>query len=259
MHGLLIQPTVDTLDEYETFAADYDLGFELVDFAYPDVLDGDVRAVVDRYKSLPDPRRLVSAHGPFLDLYLNSPDPAVRAVAVKRINQTLSLAAELELKFVVFHTNRLPMITAPAFHENWVRSNAAFWSEAVHEHDITVVLENMWDTSPELVARVLEAVDSPRLKVCLDTAHHLLFSQESLERWFAVLGENIAYLHLCDNLGELDNELALGTGVVDFRELTRLTKRSGAQPVAVIETPTLERIEASMRFLQGEWLYPLDC
>ncbi|PZS06957.1 MAG: hypothetical protein DLM64_15600 [Solirubrobacterales bacterium] len=98
MHGLLSQPTVDTLDEYETFAADHNLGFELVDFAYPNVLDGDARAVVDRYKSLPDPRRLVSAHGPFLDLYLNSPDPAVRAVAVERIKKTLALADELELQ-----------------------------------------------------------------------------------------------------------------------------------------------------------------
>jgi sugar phosphate isomerase/epimerase len=258
MHGVLIQPTVETLDDYVAFAVEYDLGFELVDFADPAVLDGDLAAVVDHYKSFADQERLVSAHGPFLDLYLNSPDSAIRRVAAERIGRTLAVADELGVQFVVFHTNCLPMITHSGYYENWVRSHVHFWRKVVEEHSTTVVLENMWDRSPEHIARVLDGVGSPRLRACLDTGHHLLFSREPLERWFEVLGENIAYLHLTDNLGDVDSELALGTGVVDWAEVTRLVARSGAQPLAVIETPTIERIRASLRFLESGHVYPFE-
>jgi sugar phosphate isomerase/epimerase len=256
MRGLLIQPTLDTLNEYGTLAVEHDLGFELVDFAYPGVLDGDLAAVVHSYRSSVEKARLVSAHGPFLDLYINSPDPAIRRVAGERIRRTLTVADELGLRFVVFHTNCLPMMTHTAYYENWVKSHVEFWSEVVEQHGTTVLLENMWDKSPELIARVLEGVGSSRLKACLDTGHHVLFARESLERWFEVLGTKIAYLHLTDNLGEVDDELALGTGVVDWRELSRLIARYGDQPLAVIETPTMERIRASLRFLEAERIYP---
>lgn len=253
---LLIQPTAATLDEYAAFAAERDLGFELVDFADPAVLDGDLAAVVHRYKSFPDQDRLVSAHGPFLDLYINSPDPAIRRVAAERIGRTLAVADELGLGFVVFHTNCLPMMTHAAYYENWVRSHVEFWQDVVDQHATTVLLENMWDSSPELIARVIEGVDSPHLEACLDTGHHLLFSHESLARWFELLGEKITYLHLTDNLGEEDNELVLGTGKVGWPELSRLVDRCAQRPVAVIETPTMERIRASLDFLEERRLYP---
>lgn len=256
MQRLLIQPTIETLDEYADFAAERDLGFELIDFAWPAVLDGDLTAVVDRYKSFGERDRLVSAHGPFLDLYINSPDPAIRRVAVERINRTLGVADELGLRFVVFHTNCLPMITYSSYYDNWARSHTDFWREVVEQHATTVLLENVWDKSPEHIARVLEGVGSPQLKVCLDTAHRQLFSREPLERWFEVLGGDIAYLHVVDTLGELDDEPVLGTGVVDWSEVSRLVGRYAGEPVAVIETPTLDRIRASLSFLQAERIYP---
>ena len=248
---------MEKLDEYAAFADEHQLGFELVDFAYPAVLDGDLPAVVDRYKSFPAQDRLVSAHGPFLDLYINSPDPAIRRVAAERIGRSLAAADELGLRFAVFHTNCLPMITHAAYYDNWVHSNVEFWREVVEQHATTVLLENMWDSSPERIARVLEGVDSPRLKACLDTGHHLLFSREPLERWFELLGENLAYLHLTDNLGDEDSELALGSGAVDWTEVSRLADRCAGQPVAVIETPTMERIRASLGFMEAQHVYPL--
>ena len=256
MPDVLIQPTVQTLAQYGALAVEYDLGFEVVDLAYPAVFDGDPAAVVDAYKSFAEQDRLVSAHGPFLDLYLNSPDPEVRRVAARRIERALAVADELGLRFIVFHTNCLPMMTHAEYYENWVRSHAEFWGEMVERYGTTVVLENMWDKTPEHIARVLDGVGSPRLKACLDTGHHLLFSRESLERWFEVLGDRIAYLHLTDNLGDEDSELALGTGLVDWAEVTKLVARYGEEPPAVIETPTIERIRASLRFLKTEHLYP---
>lgn len=258
MGRLLIQPTVRTLDDYSVFASEHGLGFEVVDFAFPDVLDSDVAAVLDRYRSFVGQEPLVSAHGPFLDLYLNSPDAAIRRVAAERIGQALTVADELGLQFVVFHTNWLPMVRWPAYSERWVEFHVRFWAEVLDEHHTTVLLENMWDASPEPLARVLGGVGSPRLKACLDTGHHLLFSHEPLERWFRVLGSNIAYLHLTDNMGDVDSELALGTGVVDWPELTTLVDRYCDQPYAVIETAGLERIRASLSFLQKEGIYPFD-
>ncbi len=259
MSRLLLQPTVETLEAYCAFAVEHDLGFEVVDFAFPDLLDGGARATVDRYRAtLADESRLVSIHGPFLDLYVNSPDAAIRRVAKERITQTLAIADELQLEFVVFHTNCLPMMGRDAYYQRWVDAHVDLWREVTALHDITVVLENMWDKSPELIARVLDGVDSPRLKVCLDTGHHHLFSRESLERWFSCLGENIAYLHLTDNMGDFDSELVLGTGVVRWREMTALVDRYCDRPVAVIETAGLEGIRASLSFLRREHVYPFD-
>lgn len=61
-----------------------------------------------------------------------------------------------------------------------------------------------------------------------------------------------------DNHGEADDELALGTGVVDWGEVTRLIDRHCDQPVAVIETSTLEEIRDSLTFLEAEHVYPFN-
>lgn len=103
---------------------------------------------------------------------------------------------------------------------------------------------------------VLDEVGSPRLKACLDTGHRLLFSRESLERWFEVLGDRIVYLHPTDN-SETRTPSSCSVPAWSTGPRSQSWPLAYAhEPLAVIETPTLERVRASSRFLQRERVYP---
>lgn len=256
MTRALIQPSIDTFDEYSKFAKDNDLGFEIVDFAFPDVLSERYENVLKKYEEKQDKSKLLSAHGAFFDLYINSPDFAVKDVARKRIIQNLETAQKLGLKFVVFHTNCLPMMGREAYYDNLVKEHVVFWKEMVEKFDVTILLENMWDKTPKYIARVIERVDSPKIGVCLDTGHHNVFSEAPLEEWFSHLGKYTPYLHLTDNKGDYDAELVLGEGTIDWKKFSELVKQYCNSPYVVIEVADLQMIETSMKFLKRNKIYP---
>jgi sugar phosphate isomerase/epimerase len=182
----------------------------------------------------------------------------VKKVAQDRIIQNLEIAKKLDLKYTVFHTNSLPMMGKEDYYENWVKEHVAFWKEMISKYDVTILLENMWDKTPEYVARVFEEVDSPRLKLCFDTGHHHIFSEVSLEDWFKRLGKHIACFHLNDNHGDKDSELTLGEGTFPWKEWGDLVLKYCDSPIVVMEMKNLEMIDKSVNFLKEQKVYPFD-
>lgn len=257
MGRILIQPMLNTLAEYDSFAAQHDFDFEIVDFAFPNTLAGDYEPEVEAYREYAGLDRCISQHGAFMDLYINSPDPGIRELAWQRIEANLNIAQALDIQYVVFHTNRLSQVLHPAYTERWIKMHAEVWQEMLaHYPGVTVLLENMWDSSPEPVAAVLDAVNSDRLGVCFDTGHWNLFSEASMEDWFERLGARIAYIHLNDNRGDIDDESPAGQGSIDWRHFGQMVERYLDQPHVVLEVGDLTRIQTTMDYLTGQGVYP---
>ena len=255
---ILIQPTLATFDEYQKYANENNFDFEIVDFASSDVLDSSPEELVKQYLAKEDSSRLISMHGAFIDLYINSPDSTIKKAAQNRIIQNLEIAKELGLKYVIFHTNNLPMMGREAYYEGWVKEHVSFWKEIIARYDVTILLENMWDKTPEYVARVIEEVNSPQLKLCFDTGHFNVFSEVPIEEWFKRLGSNIAYLHLNDNKGDRDSELTLGEGTIDWKKVSDLVLEHCNKPLVVIELKNLQMIESSVLYSKKNKLYPYN-
>lgn len=256
MGRILIQPTLDTLEDYTAFAEENDFDFEIVDFAFPAGLTGDYMAVVEEYRQRGPAARLVAQHGAFMDLYLNSFDSDVRNIAERRYLANMEIARELNLKYVIFHTNLIPLIKHEVYRQRWVEAQAAFWLARLEEFPVTVLLENMWDPDPFVLSDLLAAVGSNRLKVCFDTGHFNIFSGVPMREWFETLGNDIVYIHLNDNMGDVDNEMAAGDGTVDWAEFDRLVREFCDAPHIVLELSDMERLQRTLAYLQAEKIYP---
>jgi len=113
---------------------------------------------------------------------------------------------------------------------------------------VTICLENHYAyeyhdqhelfSTPEEFLPVLEAVDSPALRFCLDYGHSEMTNntEELLER----LSPYLAYTHLADNMGIDDDHLAFGRGVVPWREVLEKTKSVGYAGPFIVEFPVRE-------------------
>lgn len=256
MGRILIQPTLSTLEEYLPFTDKHGFGFEVVDFAIPERGAGDYEAAIRHYQSHVPREKLISKHAAFKDLYINSPDPLIRGVSERRYDTNLQIADQLGLEYVVFHSNILPVIRHEAYRQNWVKTQAEFWSSKLSEHPFTVLLENMWDPDPSALSALIAAVGVENLGVCFDTGHCNIFSSVPMREWFERLGTHIGYIHLNDNLGDVDNELPAGEGSVDWIEFNQLVQDCCDEPLVVLELSDLKRVAKTINYLQENKIFP---
>lgn len=252
-------PDHQRFEEFLSYAKEEGCNLEIASFAYPDVLDGGWEEILEDHRDkLQDFRGRVSLHGPFLDLFLHSQDQRIKEVARDRIFQSLEIASRLGAEYVVFHGNFSPLIGHESYRKHWIAQNFYFWSEVLSRYRITVLLENLWEPTPDLYRELLDRVNSPRLKVCLDTGHVNVFSQATLEEWLAALGNDVAYVHVNDNQGRLDNELVPGEGNIDWQSFSESITRSGIAPSIVFEVGTLQKTIRSIEYFRERDLYPFN-
>jgi len=259
MKRIIIQPTLKSFDEYERYANENKFYLEIVDFAFPDVINKNINKLVRDYqKKLKLNKKELSMHGAFIDIYIHSPDELIKNASRERIIQNLNVAKKLGVKSIISHTNSLPMMGREAYYDNWVKENILFWKEIIKKYKINILLENMWDKNPQLIRRVIDGVGSDKLRVCFDTGHCHIFSTVSMEEWFKELGKYITYIHLNDNHGDADLELPLGDGSIDWEKFNNYVKKYCNNPDVVFELKNIERIQKSINFLKKSRLYPFD-
>lgn len=259
MSKIYVQPPDEkAFDPFLEYAKENDYNLEIASFAYSSVLDTNWEEMLtDHQGKLQGFPGLISLHGVIQEMIVHSRDRRIREVAEKRIYHNLEIAKALNARYVVFHGNFNPLIRQESYRRNWIERNAEFWSGVLDRYDdLTVLLENLWEPGPEVFERLLEEARSPRLKICFDTGHANIFSQVGFEEWLLALGENIAHVHVNDNDGEEDHELAPGEGNINWREFSELLGEHRMTPNIVFEVGTIERTEQSVEYFTKQEIYP---
>lgn len=252
-------PDHDSFDAFLVYAKEQGHNLEIASFAYSNILDTRWQDILKDYqRKLGGFDRVISIHGAFQDLIIHSRDNQVRAVARQRVFQNLDIARELNAKYIVFHANFNPLIGHESYRRNWLEQNASFWSEVLNKYDVTVLLENVWEPTPDIFKTLLNAVNSPYLKVCFDTGHANIFSKVPFGEWLDVLRDDIPYMHINDNEGKIDNELVPGQGTIDWPEFSDLLQRYEITPDIVFEVGTLEKTRQSLEYFQEGNIYPFN-
>lgn len=193
-------------------------------------------------------------HGACFDIYLSSPDQKIREVSRARIIQTCQIAKELKLGRIVFHTNYLPTVMFNPYIDNWLIENQLFWIEIIKEFDLKILIENSFDQDPELILRLIEAVNSDNIGICLDIGHCNL-SKTSIKNWIEKLKDHIIQLHINDNNGILDRHLAVGDGIINWEDVSNLISLNRLEPIIVFEMYTLSDIRRSIEFINKKDLF----
>lgn len=248
---------INALEGQLSDAVDYCLeegvGVEVTAFAYPGNLDDGFRDRVERHLRLVNDVTPLLVHGPFLDLYVTSPDPKIVAVATDRHEQALAAAASIGASIYVAHLNSIPLIRNQAYQERFVEVAAEFWlplADQAQQAGTTIVLENMWEPDPALQRQVVEAANHPSLKASFDNGHALVFSTRPGAEWIRVLGRALAHVHLHDNDGTYDQHLAVGEGVEDWKNLITAWREHAPDSTLVVESDDLEVNKRSLRALR---------
>jgi sugar phosphate isomerase/epimerase len=199
--------------------------------------------------------RRITLHGPFQDLAPGALDDGVLAASRRRLRQAFRYLPVFQPVAVVCH------LGYEARHyawdqERWLVRSAATWKELAAlaaPYGVTVMLENVHETEPELFLEVLGRAGSPNLKVCFDVGHLLAFSTGDFPLWLETLAPVIGHLHLHDNLGDHDTHLALGAGRVPLRETLDYLASRGCRPLITLEPHQEGSLDSSLDHLAGIW------
>ena len=248
----LIIPCRGRMEESLALAAKYNAGFEFNDFFSPDILESpcDTENLIEFFNSKPLPT-YNTLHGAFFDITVFSYDVRIRRVSDLRIHQSLDIARRIKnVGAVVFHSNINPQISSQPYTDNWLSRNIEYWSGILEEYkDINIYIENMFDDSPESLARLSDALCRySNYGVCFDYAHASL-SGTSPEVWSRALSCRIKHVHINDNDLKSDLHLALGTGKIDWMRFDKLRNDCFAASPVLIETTLIENQRTSFELL----------
>ncbi len=255
MSNFLIIPRLENLEESCELADKYGFGFEYNDFFSPAVLD-DTKTQEEirlRYMAQELPVQC-TMHGAFLDVLVFSEDKEIRNISRKRVIQSIEAADKIGAKAVVFHTNHNPLLTSESYVKNWLDRNESFWREILAKYPAaSVCMENMFDDSPEMLARLAERLsDLNGFGVCLDYAHAASFGRNTpLNEWVQRLAPYVRHMHINDNDLKNDLHLAVGSGRINWTEFKKYYFEYFTDCTVLIETSGIEEQKMSAEFLKN--------
>jgi sugar phosphate isomerase/epimerase len=193
-------------------------------------------------KRLSDAELTVTFHAPFMDLRPGAIDPKIRQATIDRLRQAFDLVPYFRPVTVVCH---------PSFDERyyvsnrqvWLENSIATWSyfiKLAEEMDTVITLENVYETDPEPLSRLLAAFTSPRIRFCFDTGHFNVFSRTPLEMWIEKLAGYLGQLHIHDNGGTGDDHLPVGEGNFPFTAFFAMLGKLNLSPLVTVESHSEE-------------------
>lgn len=258
---VLLSAGLNNFEECVELARKYNLGIEVMAFAFPHILDGDWQEVLEYYKDmLADISGPITMHGPFMDMVSGSPDERVNAVTYHRYAQALRIAKDLGAKQVVFHANYIGLLHNEFYRTGWHQRNVDFWGplgDYAQEYDVIVAIENMWEFDPTIIGNLLKELKHPYLKACLDIGHAHLFSDRNFRfnYWLETMEDYIIELHMNNNNGIMDEHHGFDWehGVLNYTNLMPKLRQLPIKPDMVLEMDQVKDMADSLHhFKLGE-------
>lgn len=257
---VLLSASRNNIQESVDLALERNLGIEVMAFAFPDILDGDWHETLKEYKEILRPLQgALTLHGPFMDMVSGSPDPRINAVCVARYSHAIRLAAELGAKQVVLHANFIGSLHNTFYREGWHKRNVEFWmpmAEYAEQHRVLILLENMWEFDPTIIADLLREVNHPSLRTCLDVGHAHLFSdpQYTFEYWLRTMEPWLTEIHMNNNNGIIDEHHGFDweRGVLDYHQILPKIRSINPDLDLVLEMDLVEDMRDSLHYFRIE-------
>ena len=175
-------------------------------------------------------------HGPFNELFPCAIDPKARELARLRYRQAFVLARRYGAEKVVLHGGYNPWLYYPQW---YIAQSIRFWKDFLTEipEGITVCLENVMEETPEMLLSIVQAVDDPKIRLCLDVGHSNAYSQIPVLQWLETSSPCLSHLHIHNNNGSGDTHSPLDAGTIPVRELLRRRQRLCPGVTVTLELP----------------------
>ena len=221
-------------------AEKYSLGLELTQFCTAmnmdenfDVWDQSVRECMKSAEKF-------VLHAPFAELTPCAIDPLVKRVSLHRLKQAADLCARYGVRRMVVHSGFVPNVYFPVW---YLDQGVPFFQELLSNlpDDFELLIENVLDPTPDLLFSLIERIDDPRARVCLDVGHAFCVSKVPLGDWLNALSPFIAHLHLHDNDSTFDAHLAPGCGKIGYPAFFDVLEETVPRATWTFECPDADR------------------
>lgn len=168
---------------------------------------------------------------------------AERAETLERARKALRFTRALGASYMVIHPLMPFGDSADPDPALTHRINRDFFEKllpAAAEAGVVICLENVPMPALSLasaasVKSFAEEMDSPFLRVCLDTGHALVTGEDPKD-CVRLLGPLLACVHIHDNHGQRDEHLRPGDGSIDWNAFAESLKETGFDGVFSLET-----------------------
>lgn len=204
-----ILKTIGTIEELNIEELNsFNVGVEIQDFTEPNLSLDEINIIIDKYKEkFKGFNNIKALHGPFLDLKPSSPDKLIREVSYNRYLYTINAAKELDIDYLIFHSQINPYLNQPSLRKLNNIQNKEFWLEILKEvpdYKGIILLENIFEETPTMLKDLIETIDLPNIKINLDIGHAKL-GKVPLKEWIKELKDYIYYIHIHSNDGLYDD------------------------------------------------------
>lgn len=228
----------DTIKKSADLAAELDTGLEISRLPGVKRIDDDFPAIIkdlqEQLEGFEGPRTF---HGLFSDLNPACKDAAIKKIVEKRFQQSFEAAVAIRAESVVLHSGHKGMKHKISV-ANYIDNSIKFWKEYIKQFEdngIYACIENVLEDSPDNLIKIVDEVNSPFLKVCLDTGHANLCSQIPASKWIKAYGDRLHHMHLHNNFKTNDDHAGFQYGCVNFLDVIESLKSQSFPPVIVFE------------------------
>jgi sugar phosphate isomerase/epimerase len=201
-------------------------------------LDGLARPEVQRIAAqLSGQGCRITLHAPFWDLSAGSIDPFIRQVTRLRLQQFLDMATLFQPVQMVCHGGYDSRHHGSDW-QRYLERSLDLWETLLVRAEmlkVPLLLENVWEESPDFHRTLFARLPSAYLGFCLDVGHQHSFSKTDLTVWLEAMQDWLCEIHLHDNHGDRDAHLPVGQGNIDFEVLFRFLKKTNKRPVLTLE------------------------
>lgn len=242
--------TIDSLnmEEFE----ELNIGIEIQDFTEPNLSLDEINMIIHRYKTkFKEFKNIKALHGPFLDLKPSSPDKLIREVSYNRYLYTINVAKELNIDYLIFHSQINPYLNQPSIRKLNNIQSKEFWEEILKEvpdYKGIILLENIFEETPSMLKELIETINLPNVKINLDIGHANL-GKVTLEEWIKELKDYIFYIHIHSNDGLYDNHQT--PTLEEIKELYYLLDKYNINPVLSLEYKVNDLKEEIKKYRKG--------
>ena len=159
-------------------------------------------------------------HGPFTEIIPAAIDPLMRDMGMKRLKQGYDVAKHFGIRKMVVHNGWLPYMYFKSYQ---AEKGAEFWQKFMENkgREFILAVENFLEDEPLMIRDMMERIEDPRIRLCLDVGHANCMSSPryGVEDWIRELGPYITHFHLHNNDGRSDTHNGFTDGTLDMEEV----------------------------------------
>lgn len=256
------QLTVLDLDRHRDWIFEKGRDIELPEFCMADILSNPGPFIDMARAKLKGWKGRLGIHGPFSGFELDVRDREIRAVVQARLDAALDVCGKLEARQMVIHSpydawDAHNLDNGPRDREKSVRAVLDTLEPALNraaDMGVELVLENIRDTDPTLRRAIVEAADSPALRLSVDIGHaewaHVSAGAPPVDGFIRDGGNLLGHVHLQDADGYADRHWVLGEGSIDFPAIFSALDELDTQPHLIVEINDFNRVPDSVAHLE---------